>query len=217
MKRRRIDRAKKIALSERREHHAVMETIVSPFEKIANDNAEVLEEEEEEEYAMNDRSSRMTKATVDEALEEIRYALINDGGNVEVVAVAEEDGIVAVRLLGNCSSCASSEKTMKLGVEAVLRKRFGQKFKEVVNVSGDVGSKSPELTKIAVEEVLLNVQARVRSYGGSIRCLEVDGRRGNVVLGFQGPKALAAATAQSLKKTFPFIKTAELKEIDDDD
>ena len=50
-----------------------------------------------------------------------------------------------------------------------------------------------------------------------MKCLEVDGRKGNVVLGFRGPKPLAAATAQSLQKTFPFIKTASLKELDDDD
>ena len=57
----------------------------------------------------------------------------------------------------------------------------------------------------------------MRGYGGVVKCLEVDGRKGNVVLGFRGPKPLAAATAQSLQKTFPFIKTASLKELDDDD
>ena len=176
------------------------------------------EEEEEEEEETKKRRPRLTKENVDDALEEIRPYVINDGGNIEVVGVSEEDGVVAVRLLGACASCASSQATMKGGVESVLRKTFGEKqFKEVINVNGDVGQAPPELTKDAVRDHLKSIQERVRGYGGVVKCLEVDGRKGNVVLGFRGPKPLAAATAQSLQKTFPFIKTASLKELDDDD
>jgi Fe-S cluster biogenesis protein NfuA len=194
--------------------------IVSPFQDVADamlrkGTARSEEENEEEE---NRRYPRLTKETVDEALEEIRPYVINDGGNIEVVAVSEEDGIVAVRLLGACASCASSQATMKGGVESALRKTFGEKaIKEVINVSGDVGQAPPELTKEAVGAHLKSIEDRVKGYGGVVKCLEVDGRKGNVVLGFRGPKPLAAATAQSLQKTFPFIKTASLKELDDDD
>ena len=194
--------------------------MVSPFQDVADAmlrKGKVRSEEDEEE---NNKKiyPRLTKETVDEALEEIRPYVINDGGNIEVVAVSEEDGIVAVRLLGACASCASSQATMKGGVESVLRKTFGEKaFKEVVNVSGDVGQAPPELTKEAVGAHLKSIEDRVKGYGGVVKCLEVDGRKGNVVLGFRGPKPLAAATAQSLQKTFPFIKTASLKELDDDD
>ena len=193
--------------------------MVSPFQDVADAmlrKGKVRSEEEEE----NKKKiyPRLTKETVDEALEEIRPYVINDGGNIEVVAGSEEDGIVAVRLLGAGASCASSQATMKGGVESVLRKTFGEKaFKEVINVSGDVGQAPPELTKEAVGAHLKSIEDRVKGYGGVVKCLEVDGRKGNVVLGFRGPKPLAAATAQSLQKTFPFIKTASLKELDDDD
>ena len=193
--------------------------MVSPFQDVADAmlrKGTVRSEEEEE----NKKKiyPRLTKETVDEALEEIRPYVINDGGNIEVVAVSEEDGIVAVRLLGACASCASSQATMKGGVESALRKTFGEKaFKEVINVIGDVGQAPPELTKEAVGAHLKSIEDRVKGYGGVVKCLEVDGRKGNVVLGFRGPKPLAAATAQSLQKTFPFIKTASLKELDDDD
>ncbi len=193
--------------------------MVSPFQDVADAmlrKGTVRSEEEEE----NKKKiyPRLTKETVDEALEEIRPYVINDGGNIEVVAVSEEDGIVAVRVLGACASGASSQATMKGGVESVLRKTFGEKaFKEVINVSGDVGQAPPELTKEAVGAHLKSIEDRVKGYGGVVKCLEVDGRKGNVVLGFRGPKPLAAATAQSLQKTFPFIKTASLKELDDDD
>ena len=194
--------------------------MVSPFQDVADAmlrKGKVRSEEDEEENKKK-IYPRLTKETVDEALEEIRPYVINDGGNIEVVAVSEEDGIVAVRLLGACASCASSQATMKGGVESVLRKTFGEKaFKEVVNVSGDVGQAPPELTKEAVGAHLKSIEDRVKGYGGVVKCLEVDGRKGNVVLGFRGPKPLAAATAQSLQKTFPFIKTASLKELDDDD
>jgi len=193
---------------------------VSPFQDVADAmlrKGKVRSEEDEEENKKK-IYPRLTKETVDEALEEIRPYVINDGGNIEVVAVSEEDGIVAVRLLGACASCASSQATMKGGVESALRKTFGEKsFKEVINVSGDVGQAPPELTKEAVEAHLKSIEDRVKGYGGVVKCLEVDGRKGNVVLGFRGPKPLAAATAQSLQKTFPFIKTASLKELDDDD
>ena len=194
--------------------------MVSPFQDVADAmlrKGKVRSEEDEEENKKK-IYPRLTKETVDEALEEIRPYVINDGGNIEVVAVSEEDGIVAVRLLGACASCASSQATMKGGVESALRKTFGEKaFKEVINVSGDVGQAPPELTKEAVGAHLKSIEDRVKGYGGVVKCLEVDGRKGNVVLGFRGPKPLAAATAQSLQKTFPFIKTASLKELDDDD
>jgi len=195
--------------------------VVSPFQDVADAmtrKGKVRSDDEEEEEEENRRYPRLTKETVDEALEEIRPYVINDGGNIEVVAVSEEDGIVAIRLLGACASCASSQATMKGGVESALRKTFGEKaFKEIINVSGDVGQAPPELTKEAVGAHLKSIEDRVKGYGGVVKCLEVDGRKGNVVLGFRGPKPLAAATALSLQKTFPFIKTASLKELDDDD
>ena len=108
--------------------------------------------------------------------------------------------------------------TMKGEVRSVLRKTFGEKqFKEVINVNGDVGQAPPELTKDAVRDHLKSIQERVRGYGGVVKCLEVDGRKGNVVLGFEGPTLAARHGAEFTVKTFPFIKTASLKELDDDD
>jgi len=44
----------------------------------------------------------MTREQVEEALDKIRPALMNDGGNVELVDV--NDGTVKVRLTGACGS-----------------------------------------------------------------------------------------------------------------
>ncbi|MEC7641149.1 MAG: NifU family protein [Nitrospinota bacterium] len=57
---------------------------------------------------------------VEEVLETLRPALLQDGGNVELVSV--EDGVVKLRLVGACASCSSSLMTLKMGIEKALKK-----------------------------------------------------------------------------------------------
>ncbi|NIP26815.1 MAG: NifU family protein, partial [Phycisphaerae bacterium] len=56
----------------------------------------------------------MLKDRVEEALDGIRPALQADGGNVELVEVDEENGIVKVQLQGACAGCPSSEITLAM-------------------------------------------------------------------------------------------------------
>ncbi|MBU2603797.1 MAG: NifU family protein [Actinobacteria bacterium] len=58
---------------------------------------------------------------VAEALEFIRPALQNDGGDVELVDVDEASGVVTVKLVGACGSCPMSQMTLKNGVERILK------------------------------------------------------------------------------------------------
>lgn len=53
------------------------------------------------------------------ALEQVRPALQRDGGDVEFVAV-NDNGVVAVRLLGACGGCPMSTMTLKSFIEATL-------------------------------------------------------------------------------------------------
>lgn len=62
------------------------------------------------------------KEQVEAVLEQIRPALIADGGNIELVKVGE-DGVVEVRLKGACGSCPMSQMTLKMGVEQVLKEK----------------------------------------------------------------------------------------------
>ena len=55
------------------------------------------------------------------ALDEIRPKLQADGGDVEFVAVTD-DGKVSVRLTGACGGCPMATMTLKMGVEAHLKK-----------------------------------------------------------------------------------------------
>ena len=73
------------------------------------------------------------KERVEQALDLIRPALQNDGGNVELVDVDEENMIVKVRLTGACGSCPMSQMTLRMGVERVLKEEIPE-ITEVVAV-----------------------------------------------------------------------------------
>ena len=65
----------------------------------------------------------MNKESVDSALDErIRPAIMMDGGNIEVVEVKENK--VYVKLMGACGTCPSSQLTLRMGVERILREKF---------------------------------------------------------------------------------------------
>lgn len=70
------------------------------------------------------------KERVEEALQLIRPALQNDGGDVELVEVDEGTGVVTVKLLGACGGCPMSQMTLKAGIERVLK----EAVPEVVSV-----------------------------------------------------------------------------------
>lgn len=65
----------------------------------------------------------MDRNQIEVALDEIRPALMADGGNVEFVDVNDE-GDVLVRLQGACGSCPSATMTLKMGIERVLKERI---------------------------------------------------------------------------------------------
>lgn len=58
---------------------------------------------------------------VSNCIEEIRPILQSDGGDIELVNVLEDEGVVQVRLKGACAHCAGALVTLKNGVEARLK------------------------------------------------------------------------------------------------
>jgi Fe-S cluster biogenesis protein NfuA len=70
------------------------------------------------------------KDRVEKALDKIRPALQNDGGDVELVDVDEAAGIVKLKLVGACGSCPMSQMTLRMGVERVLK----EEIPEIVEV-----------------------------------------------------------------------------------
>ena len=58
---------------------------------------------------------------VDEALNDLRVFVKEDGGDLELVEVTEE-GIARVELKGACTSCSMNNMTFKAGVEEAIMK-----------------------------------------------------------------------------------------------
>ena len=71
------------------------------------------------------------KEQVEAVLEKVRPMLQSDGGDIELVDVA--DGVVSVRLTGACGACPSSTMTMKMGIERAIQQEIPE-IKEVVQV-----------------------------------------------------------------------------------
>lgn len=63
----------------------------------------------------------MLREKVEQALENIRPALQQDGGDLELIDVSD-DGTVKIKLTGACGSCPMSQMTLKMGIEQRLRK-----------------------------------------------------------------------------------------------
>ena len=57
---------------------------------------------------------------IENALNEIRPFLKNDGGDISLISV--EKDIVKVKFEGACSSCTVNQMTLKSGVEMIIKK-----------------------------------------------------------------------------------------------
>ena len=67
-------------------------------------------------------------------IEVIRPVLQADGGDVELVGVDKETGVVSVRLIGACGTCPVSTQTLKGGIERIMRDRVDG-VTEVVDIA----------------------------------------------------------------------------------
>ncbi|MBK5212578.1 MAG: NifU family protein [Flavobacteriaceae bacterium] len=70
---------------------------------------------------------------VEEALDEIRPFLQNDGGDISLVSI-EEGKIVNIQLQGACVGCSVNQMTLKSGVEMTIKK-YAPQIEKVVSIS----------------------------------------------------------------------------------
>lgn len=140
----------------------------------------------------------LTAPNVDLVLEEVRPYLISDGGNVDVVSV--EDGVISLKLQGACGSCPSSTTTMKMGIERVLKEKFGDAVKDIRQVNDEQIS---ETTVEAIDGHLNILRPAIKTYGGSVDVLSVEG--GECVLKYVGPDSIGSGIRAAIKERFPDI------------
>tara|TARA_B100000524_G_C23486615_1_gene311831 strand:- start:191 stop:433 length:243 start_codon:yes stop_codon:yes gene_type:complete len=77
-------------------------------------------------------SSNEIRKHVEIALDEIRPFLQNDGGDINLLEIINNE-IVKVQLIGACSSCTVNQMTLKTGVEMTIKKHAPQ-IKSVINI-----------------------------------------------------------------------------------
>jgi Fe-S cluster biogenesis protein NfuA len=58
---------------------------------------------------------------VKDVIDHIRPLLQADGGDIELVSIDEETGVVSVRLEGACKGCPGAVMTLKMGIERHLK------------------------------------------------------------------------------------------------
>ncbi|KAH7516947.1 hypothetical protein FEM48_Zijuj09G0009800 [Ziziphus jujuba var. spinosa] len=141
----------------------------------------------------------LTARNVDLVLEDVRPYLIADGGNVDVVSV--EEGVVSLKLQGACGSCPSSTTTMKMGIERVLKEKFGDAVKDIRQVEEE---EQKETTAEAVNGHLDILRPAIKNYGGSVQVLSVEG--GDCFVKYLGPESIGSGIKAAIKERFPDIQ-----------
>jgi Fe-S cluster biogenesis protein NfuA len=76
------------------------------------------------------------KEKVMQVLDSIRGALQADGGDVQLVDIIEDEGIVKVKLMGACGGCPMSQMTLQMGIERVMKQQVPE-VKKVVAVQDE--------------------------------------------------------------------------------
>lgn len=109
-------------------------------------------------------------------------------GNVSVQKVDAEFGNIYLLLEGACGSCASSTVTMKMGIERVLKEKFGAKVNDVIQVDPEEAGegKPTELTIEVVQAEVKRLSQAIIAMGGVVNVLSVD-PIGVVEIEFRGP------------------------------
>jgi Fe-S cluster biogenesis protein NfuA len=155
----------------------------------------------------------LSVASVDACLDEVRPYLIADGGDVEVVSAS--NGRVELKLRGACSSCASSDATMRMGLERAIKARFGPDV-EVAQVSaggeegGNSSSGPARATAEAVDGHLNILRNAVASLGGKVRVAEVatieggdNAGRQRATVWYKGPRSIGNGIKAAVLERFP--------------
>ncbi len=79
---------------------------------------------------------------VEKVISAIRPAIQADQGDIALIEVDEETGIVTVELQGACVTCPASTQTLKMGIERIMKDRV-EGVTEVVEINALGMAESP--------------------------------------------------------------------------
>ncbi|SCV14879.1 probable NifU-like protein, mitochondrial [Nakaseomyces glabratus] len=107
---------------------------------VISDEFHAIKEDNEAGYQINEMKFDLTeedeeiKELIEELIEtRIRPAILEDGGDIDFRGWDPESGTVYLKLQGACTSCSSSEVTLKYGIESML-KHYVDEVKEVIQM-----------------------------------------------------------------------------------
>jgi Fe-S cluster biogenesis protein NfuA len=170
-------------------------TIISPFDSskgVANEMP-----------TLDDTPLAFNPENIDKVLDEVRPYLIADGGNVAIERVDEESRSVYLKLEGACGSCASSTVTMQMGIERVIKEKFGEV--NIFRTEDDPDSQPKELTFKAVEEEVNRLRPAIIAMGGVISIDSIEVPTGTVNIQFQGAEKVKNGLELALLDV-PFVE-----------
>jgi len=130
----------------------------------------------------------LTVDNVDRVLDDVRPYLQADGGNVMVVAVDPTHKTISLALQGACGNCPSSQMTLKMGIERLLKETWPD-LNDVVPVSDPSSPHAaPAPLPFGVELIerhLEEVRWGLNGMGAS--CDVIEAKDGRAVLRYAGP------------------------------
>lgn len=71
---------------------------------------------------------------VEKIIATIRPAIQADEGDIELIDVDEETGVITVELKGACVTCPASTQTLKAGIERIMKDRV-EGISEVIEIN----------------------------------------------------------------------------------
>jgi Fe-S cluster biogenesis protein NfuA len=71
---------------------------------------------------------------VEKIIAAIRPAIQADEGDIELIDVDEETGVITVELKGACVTCPASTQTLKAGIERIMKDRV-EGISEVIEIN----------------------------------------------------------------------------------
>jgi Fe-S cluster biogenesis protein NfuA len=77
-----------------------------------------------EDPALTDEEKAERLEDLTDLIEMVRPVIQQDGGDLVLVSVDVDAGLVELQLQGACSSCAISASTLQAGVERILKERL---------------------------------------------------------------------------------------------
>jgi len=95
---------------------------------------EKLKEQQQDQATSQEQNSGSFEERVNGVLDKLRPNIRMDGGDIQLIEANEQEGIVKVRLVGACRSCAMSATTLHHFIETILKKKLPEvKTVEAVN------------------------------------------------------------------------------------